>query len=243
MHKSQPMVTKFREGGCKRVRGLSLIELMVAMTVSLAVLSGVLTMMMNSMQANASSVKSIRLNQEMRAALDLMVRDLRRAGYRSRFLNPDSNPDATPSNCITHIGIGTSFENTVRILDNGTRIEFKYDANQDCERSDDSESFGFKLDAGVLKYTKNSLAATPVWEAMTDPSVTTFTKLSFCFWPANESICLTEVPAEAEVVLTGPTEVSVHAVRINMTAHIKNDTTIERSITETVRVRNDRLGN
>jgi hypothetical protein len=37
--------------------------------------------------------------------------------------------------------------------------------------------------------------------------------------------------------------VSVHAVRINMTAHIKNDSTIERSITETVRVRNDRLGN
>lgn len=232
-----------RRAGCgRRVRGLSLIELMVALTISLAVLGGVLTMMMNSMRANASSVKTIRLNQEMRAALDLMVRDLRRAGYRSRFLNPDSNPDATPSTCITHIGIGTTFENTVRILDNGTRIEFQYDANQDCELSADTESFGFKLDSGVLKYTKNSLANLPVWEAITDPGATKFTELSFCFWPANESSCLTQVPTVAQVVLTGPTEISVYAIRIKMTGQIRNDANTERRITETVRVRNDRLG-
>ena len=210
-----------------RSRGLSLIELMVALTIGLAVLGGVLAMMMNGMRANAESMKAIRLNQEMRAAMDLMVRDVRRAGYRKGYSST--------------IGAGQTVENTVRILDSGGRIEFQYDGDDDGVLNSTSESFGFKLEAGALKYTRNALAATPDWQPLTDPNVTTITALSFCYWPSLSTQCLTQVPSDAKVTLTGTTQVSVYAVRITMSAQLKNDAATLRRLTETIRVRNDRF--
>lgn len=210
-----------------RSRGLSLIELMVALTIGLAVLGGVLAMMMNSMRANAESMKTIRLNQEMRAAMDLMVRDVRRAGYRKGFSST--------------IGSGQTVENTVHILDNGGRIEFQYDEDDDGMLNTSSESFGFKLEAGALKYTRNALASPPVWQSITDPKVTTLTALSFCYWPSVATQCLTQVPAEAKSVSTGSAQVSVYAVRITISAQVKNDAATSRRLTETIRVRNDRF--
>lgn len=210
-----------------QARGLSLIELMVSLTIGLAVLSGVLGMLMNSMRAHASSVKAIRLNQEMRAAMDLMVRDIRRAGYRKDYGD--------------FIGSGQSFDNTVRLLDDGVRVQFQYDENDDKTLSADTESFGFKLDAGALQYTRNAQAGTPDWQPITDPNVTTFTALTFCFWPSTSAQCLTQVPADARFTLSGSSQVSVQAVRITMSAQIKNDAATTRRLTETIRVRNDRF--
>ena len=210
-----------------RSRGLSLIELMVSLAIGLAVLGGLLAMMTNSMRANAQTVSAIRLNQEMRAAMDLLVRDVRRAGYRK-------GSSAT-------IGSGLSVENTVRILDNGGRIEFQYDADDDGVLSAATESYGFRLVGGALQYTRNALDTTPDWQPLTDPNVTTITALSFCYWPSLSTQCLTQVPPDAKVTLTGTTQASVYAVRITMSSQIRNDATSSRRLTETIRVRNDRF--
>lgn len=60
--------------------GLSLIELMVAVTIGLFILSGLAFLTSGTVNSNARQLKTTRLNQELRAIMDLTTRDLRRAG-------------------------------------------------------------------------------------------------------------------------------------------------------------------
>jgi type IV pilus assembly protein PilW len=207
---------------------------MVALAIGLAVMAGVLGLVTNSLRANSESVKTMRLNQEMRAALDLMVRDIRRAGYRQNY-----------TTLIGSVAPGAVLDNTVQILDSGGRIQFQYDLNDDGTLSTSTESFGFRLSGGAIQYTINALADTPVWQSLTDPNVITVTALSFCLWSAATAptACPTDVPSDAKVTLTGSAQVSVFNVRITLRAQIKNDASTLRQLTDNVRVRNDRFDN
>jgi type II secretory pathway pseudopilin PulG len=62
--------------------GLTLIELMISIVLSLFVLGGVLYITSSTMQANTQALRSTHLNQELRAAMQMITRDIRRAGYR-----------------------------------------------------------------------------------------------------------------------------------------------------------------
>lgn len=217
----------------RRSRGLSLVELLVAVGLGLVVMAGVLGMVASSLRANSDSIKTTRLNQEMRAALDLMVRDIRRAGYRNNYTVN-----------IGSVATGGVFDNTVRLFDNGGRIQFQYDLDDDGTLETDTESFGFRLESGAIRFTNNALATTPVWQALTDPDMITVTALSFCLEPPEPSNpCPTTAPAASKVTLTGSAQVSVFEVRITLRAQLKNDAATARQLTETVRVRNDRFDN
>jgi prepilin-type N-terminal cleavage/methylation domain-containing protein len=63
-----------------RQNGLTLIELMISIALGLVVLSSLVFLIGSSMSSNAQQLKTTRLNQELRALMHLMVRDLRRAG-------------------------------------------------------------------------------------------------------------------------------------------------------------------
>lgn len=65
----------------KSSRGFTLIELMIAMVAGLVVSYAVVAFTMASMKSNAEYVQSTKLTQTLRNTLDLVVRDLRRAGY------------------------------------------------------------------------------------------------------------------------------------------------------------------
>jgi prepilin-type N-terminal cleavage/methylation domain-containing protein len=63
------------------IRGFSLVELMVALAAGLIVSAAVVAFLMSSFKSNGEYVISTRLTQELRNTLDLVSRDLRRAGY------------------------------------------------------------------------------------------------------------------------------------------------------------------
>ena len=67
----------------KKMKGFSLIELMVAMVVGLFVAAIVATMYVSIIRANSTTVQLARLNQDLQTSLDVMVRDIQRAGYGS----------------------------------------------------------------------------------------------------------------------------------------------------------------
>ena len=62
----------------------ALVELMVALVAGLIVSAAVTRFFISSMKSNGEYVQSTRLTQELRNILDLMSRDVRRAGYRRR---------------------------------------------------------------------------------------------------------------------------------------------------------------
>jgi prepilin-type N-terminal cleavage/methylation domain-containing protein len=82
--------------------GFSLIELMVALVAGLIVSSAVVAFMMSSFKSNAEYVQSTRLTQELRNSLDLVTRDVRRAGYNEKAMASLGTGTASP--CLADAG-------------------------------------------------------------------------------------------------------------------------------------------
>lgn len=70
----------------KRLAGFSLVELMVALVAGLIVSAAIIAFLLSSMRSNGEYVQSTRLTQELRNTLDLVTRDLSRAGYNDSSL-------------------------------------------------------------------------------------------------------------------------------------------------------------
>lgn len=66
-----------------RQLGLTLIELMISITLGLFVLSGLVYLTSSTINSNTQQLKTTRLNQELRALMHLVTRDMRRAGGMS----------------------------------------------------------------------------------------------------------------------------------------------------------------
>lgn len=73
--------------------GFSLIEMMVALVAGLIVSAAVIAFLLSSMKSNGEYVRSTRLTQELRNTLDLVTRDLSRAGYNDNALQFVSLPN------------------------------------------------------------------------------------------------------------------------------------------------------
>ena len=78
-----------------RQHGFSLIELMIALAAGLIVSVAAVAFLMSSFRSNADYVKSTKLTQELRSTLDLITRDLRRAGYDETAMGLVSTGTAT----------------------------------------------------------------------------------------------------------------------------------------------------
>jgi prepilin-type N-terminal cleavage/methylation domain-containing protein len=61
-------------------KGFSLIELMISLTLGLIVMGGALSIVTSILATNTSTLKMTRLDQELRAVMMMLTRDLRRAG-------------------------------------------------------------------------------------------------------------------------------------------------------------------
>lgn len=85
-----------------RQRGFSIVELMVAMTLSLVLLAGVLSVLYSSRLTYMENERVARIQENARGAMEFLLRDLRTSGYRgcsqgivvSDFRNALANPTA-----------------------------------------------------------------------------------------------------------------------------------------------------
>ena len=80
--------------GMHRQRGVSLIEMMIALVAGLVVSGAALALVLATMKSNSETIKATRLTQELRATADVIARDLRRA--RS-VTDPIANVDVATS--------------------------------------------------------------------------------------------------------------------------------------------------
>lgn len=63
----------------RRARGLTLIELMIALVAGLVVSGAALALVVSTMKANAETIRATRLTQELRSTAEVAARELRRA--------------------------------------------------------------------------------------------------------------------------------------------------------------------
>jgi prepilin-type N-terminal cleavage/methylation domain-containing protein len=131
----------------KTNRGFTLIELLVAMALGLVVLGAILTVFVSQNQTNAAQQEIAYAQQNVRAAMDLMVREIRNAGYdplgngfeviplatavsiqiRSDIDVQDGTPDDANEDVTYGVNASDQLErNGTRIVDFVDNLEFGY---------------------------------------------------------------------------------------------------------------------
>lgn len=222
------------------VRGLSLIELMVAVVIGLIVLGGLTSIVVATIRTNTDNARMTRLTQEMRGSMQLITTDLRRAGF-SRDALADVATGATTNPFITidyDDGDADGFDDDNCILyafDSG--LSGGSTVNGALETA---EQYGVRHNADDLQLEyKNGSASGCAddadWEPMTDPGLVEITALTFG-----------DVDADGVfpcVGITGGGNITVREIQVTLTGRLTDDTAVTRTIQDTVRVRNDRFQN
>lgn len=166
-----------------RARGASLVELLVGVALALFILSGLVVVFVGGLEGSRRMLLEARLRQDMRAAMELVTRDLRRGGYWGNAISRTVVPEGvtTPVNyadpCSTTPG--AAFNPYGCITTSGaTQIDYRYsrDSVEDNEvdkngaPSLEGEQFRLRFhaaSAGLQMFRKRADGAYQ-WETVTD---------------------------------------------------------------------------
>jgi type II secretory pathway component PulJ len=206
--------------------GMSLVELMVGITIGLFVVAAASLMVGNQLSDNRRLLLETQLQQDLRASMDIITRQLRRAGAMDndtsvRFLADDDG-----------IAGGQVFALT-DITTPGAGVRFKYylDAGTQGE-------FGFKLEDEAIKtqlFTDN-------WQELTDRNSVKVTKLEFK--PHTLLTTSVQIPCP-KLCPTGDIScwprMEVRTYEVVLEAQARSDAKVTRRLSSLVRVRNDLL--
>jgi type IV pilus assembly protein PilW len=95
-------VTAYRAPGRARMLGLSLIELMAALTIGLLLIAGALTVYMQSRNTYRTTDTAARMQETARYAFDVLEPDVRLAGFWGMKKGPSAVTDTVPAASITY---------------------------------------------------------------------------------------------------------------------------------------------
>lgn len=156
-------------------QGLSLIELLITVSLGLLMMAALSSVFSNTLGVNARSLQLSQLHEEATAALELMVSDIRRAGFRSNAHLQVVDPSAASTDFDAALVISQHVDEAANSC-----ILFSYDENQNGVRDEPAELFGYRLRDGQIQRRQ---AATDCnssgWQALTSRDMVTISALQF----------------------------------------------------------------
>jgi len=197
-------------------QGLSLLEILIAMVIGLFILGAVLGLFVSMIKSDSDNIKAIQLNQELRNVMGLMTRDIRRAGSnRNAAVNATTTPPTNPFSVAgtTRLTIGSNPQGTANAC-----VIYSYDSNEA------SELYGFRLDEAnhtIEARVSGSTCSAAGWTDLTDSTYISISGLTF---------------ADTTVTVAG---INLRQINITLTGNLENDPTVVRTLSETVKLRND----
>lgn len=210
-------------------RGMSLVELMVGLTIGLFIVAGTLTLFANQVSSARRLLQEARLHHEMRSAMDLVTRDLRRAGaWDNAVLGVAARPNAYQPIVVFNDAPGAD-----RIQHQFTRDAATPARGAENDIVDSNEAFGFRLRSGVLQMMLGGSGYQP----LTDPAAINVTRFDI----VDGTLAALQLPSACRGTCSGascPT-LTVRAYTLTMTAQLASDSTVQRTLTTAVRPRND----
>ncbi len=239
-----------------RQAGVILMELLVAGLISVVASAAMLALMANTLGTGAKTIKVTRLSQEMRSAMLIMTRELRRANYHGTYADCFGN-----ANCLAdEDATGGNISNVVRNISidggsGGSCFWFWYDRPQNgatelavtgeqvaaFRRTTDGSGVG-SIEMSVSGTgTPNCNADSSSWQAITNSDVYDVT-----------AFAITDTESFTTTVTGAGATMAVNRIGITMTGSLINDASIpawmggEDALTfqlqDFVRVRNDISG-
>lgn len=188
----------------RRQRGFSLVEMMISVAISLVAMAGVISVFARTLGGNTYALRTAQVNTDTRAIMDVMMRELRTAGYWAGAApgavgNPFTAPTFPAAGCAL----------------------YGWDANGNSVVNAD-EGRGFRLASGAVQWRRSTAAAppncnepanSPNWVAMNNPATVTITNLAFT----------PSLPCQVDIVLTGVSAVDATVtVTLNETVNLRN---------------------
>jgi prepilin peptidase dependent protein B len=212
-----------------RQRGLSLVELMVGIAVGLFVVAAASMLAVTQLNENRRLLLETQVQQDLRAAMDIVTRELRRSGHWQAAQTGVWTPvDGATANPYTEVALAG---------DPPAEVTFGYMRRPgEAGRVGDPTYFGFKWEGGVLK----TRLAAGGWQELTDPATLRITAFT-----------ITAVDTEPQVVACPRLcadntddcwpRVRVREYEVDVTGQAVFDAAVQRSLRSTVRLRNDLL--
>jgi len=235
--------------------GATLMEVLVAMSISLVVTAAMIAMMANSLGSTTRIIQMTKLSDDMRVALQMMSRDVRRSSYNIDsmlcYANDDCGKDADDALVMV---------DDIKILNANTCLVFLSDREHDNYESAIAAG-GFRQmpvdtdgdgapDAGVIEMwagtgdvdttsmDPSALCAKDAgadgWVEITNPR-----NMDIFAFSVDDNLSYTQVVKDDGV---NPTvSQRVRKVRMNMQGRLVLDNTIVRQMEDIIAVRNDLL--
>lgn len=248
--------------------GFTLIELMIAMMLGLIVVGGALSIYISTIRSSSDVVKSARLNYDLDSVMQLMVNDIRRAGYwggtvagsdarTNPFTNGTANIQIPSSSCILYTydydGDGDLNGNTVvetseyfgfKLENNAIKVRSSKIADNDCV-GDGWESI---VDTNKVKITRLEFSLSPIAAEVGPPAIPALPQSSQCLNITTDEVfsgsCSNAFSAAAGVtgkLVAGDEAAETRQVNIILTGEVLTDAAASKLATASVKVRNNRI--
>jgi prepilin peptidase dependent protein B len=201
-----------------RQQGLSLIELMISMMLGLMLMAGMLTLFHNALQSSRDLNAAKQLEDELHGTLDLIVRDLRRTGAMG-------NPIRQMLGVANPFGLDSVSAYTGEAASSCLTSSYDLDGDGTLDTGSSDERFGYRLRASNVQMRVSGQACTanitPAWNAVTTLAQIQITALRF-----------------ATTVSTA-LGITTRTVVVTMSGRLASDAAVTRTLSRTVRLRND----
>ena len=217
-------------------RGLSIVELLIAMAIGLFLSAVGTTLLVSQLHESKSLLVEARLMQDLRTAADLIARDLRRAGYWGAAATGVWTRDETSGGAQVVSNPYTDFSPDTSTSTDAVTFRYSRDAREN-NAVDANEQFGFRLRRNVIELQLGS----GNWQALTDAN--TISISAFSVTPSLQEIPLTNLCALACPTGSGhcPPRQLVRSLAVSITGRSTTNATVVRNVRIAVRVRNDAL--
>ncbi|MDD2920363.1 hypothetical protein [Rhodoferax sp.] len=214
-------------------QGLSIVELLIGIAIGLFILAGASAMLVNSVTNSRRLLLETRINQDLRATMDLISRDLRRGAYWGNSL---AGTVATGSASITQ-------PNPYSAVTVGGSIQVNYaytrDAVENNALDNTTEAFGFRLNTTSKAIQMNMGES---WQTLTNTDILIIP--AFVITPTETTIDVRAACAKpCTDTATAPTcpRIQVRSYNLTLTGTSKTDAAVSRTLHSQVRVRNDAM--
>lgn len=241
---TQPVVSKIFFA---RQRGIALTEVMIAALLSLVVSATAINLISSSMGNHARIIDDTRLANELRHTMQMMARDVRRAGYTSAAMwclagtvcVPDASVNLPVGASLPLVG---SFElpGGIHVAASGDCFTFETDRDQNGTISPDEYGAYRRRVAdgvGVMEVwlgqsAPDCIATDPDWVALTDNE-----RVNVISFQVDDDQSLQEVVSTD--LLGNTTSQRIRRVRLRLQAQLVADPDFEQYLETTIDVRND----
>jgi hypothetical protein len=238
--------------------GASLMEVLIAMSISLVVTASMIALMANSLSTTARIVNMTKLADDMRVTMQMVTRDVRRSSYNANSMFCYANGACALG------GVGSDPKTVIDgVLTLAGAIDF---VDADNDRFDDDECFTFLMDrdhdgnsvaddaGGFRRVTDPNTGVDVIemwtgdeapncgsaplaagWVQITDPEVVEITNFSISDAPSYSDVIRTD--ADGVPLLTQV----ARKLRINLQGRLVLQNNIQREVEDVISVRNDLL--